>query len=105
VSPPVQPGIDTLREACWSETAVDLIYSDKDDVVTERRVWPLSIVFLENRQMLLAFCCLRQEMRRFYLHRIEAVSATDESFRPRRVPLLRAYFTELAGGGRTRDAG
>lgn len=45
--------------------------------------------------MLLAWCCLRQDLRKFMLQRIEDVQATDESFRPRRVPLLREFLEQM----------
>lgn len=84
-----------LREACWEERALDLIYVDTDGQRTERRIWPLSIIFFEKVQMCLAWCCLRQGFRRFRLDRMEAIAATGESFRPRRVPLLRAFLDEI----------
>ena len=47
--------------------------------------------------MLLAWCCLRQARRMFILQRILSVAATDESFRPRRVGLLREFASEIRG--------
>jgi predicted DNA-binding transcriptional regulator YafY len=94
-SPP-ESVMTVLRAACWEEFAVDMTYLDAADHRTARRVWPLSIVFLDRMQMLLAWCCLRQDFRQFRLTRIEEISATDESFRPRRVPLLREYVARLS---------
>lgn len=92
-----EPAVDMglIRRACWEERALNLTYTDADGTRTERRVWPLSIVFLDKVQMLLAWCCLRQGFRRFRLERIVAVSETDESFRPRRVALLREFLDEM----------
>ncbi len=86
---------ELLRRASWDEVAVDLDYRDADDRPSARRVLPLAVVFLEDRQLLLAWCCLRQDFRRFRLDRISAAVATTESFRPRRVPLLRQYIEVL----------
>lgn len=97
--PPSPPaGLALIREACWEERALDIAYVDADGAWTARRVWPLSVVFLDNAQMLLAWCCLRQDTRKFLLHRIENVQKTDESFRPKRVPLLRDYLEVLRAG-------
>ena len=97
--PPEPPPImGVIRQACWDEQALDMIYTDAGGELTERRIWPLSIVFLDNSQMLLAWCCLRQDFRKFILSRIRAVSRTDESFRPRRVSLLRDMIEELRNG-------
>ncbi|WP_102226937.1 helix-turn-helix transcriptional regulator [Acidimangrovimonas sediminis] len=92
-----EPVVDMslIREACWEERAIDLVYADADGRLTERRVWPLSIVFFEQVQMLLGWCCLRQGFRRFRLDRMVSVDATAESFRPRRVALLREFIAEI----------
>jgi predicted DNA-binding transcriptional regulator YafY len=68
--------------------------------VTERRIWPLGVVFLDREVQCLAFCCLRQDFRRFKVARMDAVRLTDESFRPRRVPLLRAFLDDLRNSRR-----
>lgn len=99
-----EPAIDmaALRRACWEESAIDLTYIDMDGHRTERRILPLSIVFFEKVQMCLAWCCLRQGFRRFRLDRMDRMVITDESFRPRRVPLLRAFIAEIRAEARTR---
>ena len=68
--------------------------------VTDRRIWPLGTVFLDREVMVLAWCCLRHDFRRFKVHQMDRVSLTDESFRPRRVPLLRAFLDQLRSEGR-----
>ena len=67
-------------------------------------LWPLSVVFLDRTLMLLAWCGLRQDFRRFHLHRMTDVVATGASFRPRRVPLLREFLAELRQGGNSGTA-
>lgn len=96
--PPPPPGLEILRAACWDERAVDIDYRDRDGRLTQRRIWPLSVVFLDQTQAVLAWCCMRQDFRQFILPRIERIAPTDESFRPRRVPLLRDYVARLRGG-------
>ena len=64
---------------------------------TRRRIWPLSVVFLDRTLMLLAFCTLRQDFRRFRLDLMSEVTLTDTSFRPRRVALLRDFLKILTG--------
>jgi predicted DNA-binding transcriptional regulator YafY len=92
---PAPPHLQTLREAAWEERAVDIAYSDREARVTHRRIWPLGIVFLDREIMCLAFCCLRQDFRRFKLARISQANLATESFRPRRVPLLRAFIDQM----------
>lgn len=87
-----------LRRASWEEVAVDIGYRDAEDRASARRVLPLAVVYLEHTQVLLAWCCLRQDFRKFRLDRIVSAAASTESFRPRRVPLLRDYIGRLREG-------
>ncbi|MEO8529630.1 MAG: YafY family protein [Deltaproteobacteria bacterium] len=98
--PEPPPVMGVIRQACWDEQALDMIYSDAGGTLTERRIWPLSIVFVEQSHMLLAWCCLRQDFRKFVLTRIRAVTRSDESFRPRRVSVLRDMIAEMTGSQR-----
>ena len=93
--PPAPAWLATLREACWEERAVDLAYRDRDGAETRRRVLPLSVVFLDRSLMLLAWCCLRQDFRRFHVAEMSDVALSAESFRPRRVALLREFITRI----------
>ena len=92
---PAPPHLHLLREAAWEERAVDLTYRDASGQETARRIWPLGTVFLDREVQVLAFCCLRQDFRRFKVAQMSDVRTTDESFRPRRVPLLRNFLDRL----------
>ena len=98
--PPLPPHIRLLRTAAWDEQALDITYRDIAGQATDRRIWPLGILFLDREVQCLAFCCLRQDFRRFKLARMDRVTATGESFRPRRVPLLRSYLEILGSYSR-----
>ena len=93
--PPAPQSLALIREACWDERALDITYKDRDGTITNRRVWPLSVVFLDRTLMLLAFCTLRQAFRRFHLASMREITLTSESFRPRRVPLLREFPVQI----------
>lgn len=94
---PRLPDMATIREACWHERALLIEYEGRHGTASTRTLWPLSIVYVERRFVLLAYCCLRQDFRMFRMDRIGTVSLTDASFRPRRAALLRAYRAKLAG--------
>jgi predicted DNA-binding transcriptional regulator YafY len=96
--PPPPVDMTLIREAAWDERALDIGYRDSTGAVTQRRIYPLSVVYLDRFLMVLAWCCLRADYRRFVVDRITSLATTDESFRPRRVPMLRAFFTVLRGG-------
>ncbi len=97
-NPRPPPGVDMqlLREACWREEALTLHYVDRDGTATERKVWPLGIVYVDALLVLLAWCCLRQGFRMFRPERMQRVVPLGESFRPKRAALLRQYLSELA---------
>jgi predicted DNA-binding transcriptional regulator YafY len=92
---PPLPDMALIRDACWRERALRIHYRDRNGEPSERTVWPLAVVYLENMLVLLAHCCLRQDFRMFRLERIVRADATDELFRPRRAALLRAYQARL----------
>jgi predicted DNA-binding transcriptional regulator YafY len=94
---PAPPHLQTLREAAWDERALDIAYRDRSGQITFRRIWPLGTVFLDREVMCLAFCCLRKDFRRFKVAQIAQVTPTSESFRPRRVPLLRSFIDQMRG--------
>lgn len=97
---PAPSHLNLLREAAWDERAVDLTYRDVAGHLTDRRIWPLGTVFLDRDVMVLAWCCLRRDFRRFKVLEMSNVRLADESFRPRRVPLLRSFLDQLRAGGR-----
>ncbi|MEL0435699.1 helix-turn-helix transcriptional regulator [Phycobacter sp. K97] len=102
---PPEPTIDMtlLREAMWAEEALDIGYRDLKEVRTERRIYPLALSYHDRNVMLLAWCCKRRDFRSFHVTRIEGYEKTTESFRPRRVALLREFVRTLRIRG-PRDA-
>ena len=91
----IDPGV--VRRAMWDERALDIGYQDGEGRSTERRIWPLSVVFFERALIVLAYCTLRQDFRAFRLDRIRSLFVTSESFRPRRAALLRQYLDHHSG--------
>ncbi len=96
LSPPI-PTIDVaqLRAATWAEVAVEFSYVDARSAPSRRRVWPLGIVYLEASSVLSAWCHLRNDYRTFRLDRMSELAILEESFRPRRVSMLREHIDRL----------
>lgn len=92
---PSTPEIARIRLACWEEQALTITYHDRNGAMTERVVWPLTLVYLDRKLMLLAWCCLRQDFRKFETPHISYADPAGASFRPRRVALLRTYLAQL----------
>ena len=89
------PDMRIIRDGCWREEALIIRYTDKGGYESERTIWPLAIVYLDKMLVVLAWCCLRKAFRIFRAERIITVAATEASFRPRRVALLRTYLAQL----------
>ena len=102
--PPAPAHLATLREAIWEERAVDITYRDRTGAETQRRIWPLSVVFLDRTLLCLAFCQLRQDFRRFHLVMMTGLVPTADSFRPRRVALLRQMLAQMKTAERPRQS-
>ena len=86
--------MDLIRRACWDESSLKITYRDLKEAVTRREIWPLGISYSEQTLMLLAMCRMRGDYRVFHIPRMMRVEAGTESFRPRRVALVRAYVEE-----------
>lgn len=84
-----------LRQAAWDELEVRFGYSDVKGAITERQVKPLSLIYFDRSNVLVAWCCLRQDYRVFRLDRMRDLTVTQTSFRPQRVALLRDGLARL----------
>ena len=84
-----------IREACWSEHTMLIKYRDLEGTKTERRIYPLAVLYFERAVMLLAFCHLRNDYRKFHVTQIISAATLEDCFRPRRVQLLNDYVADL----------
>ena len=94
--PEIAIDIAALRRAAREERAVEIDYIDQHGQETERSVLPLAIVYMDRALVLLAWCELRRDYRSFRIDRIREMAVTAQSFRPRRVSMLRDYLAEIA---------
>ncbi|CTQ56179.1 HTH domain protein [Roseibium album] len=92
--PPVKIDMNLLREACWEEFSLIITYRDIQNRITNRVIWPLGMSYGDDVLLLLAHCQLRNDYRHFHVSRIETIERHAESFRPKRVALLRDYVAQ-----------
>ncbi|QCI67382.1 helix-turn-helix transcriptional regulator [Phreatobacter stygius] len=77
-----------LRKALRDELQVELSYRDGEGQLTERTIHPVALGYRDDGQMLVAWCMLRGDYRRFRIERMEQVRLTDRRLpRPRRTLL------------------
>jgi len=93
--PTISIDVAQLRAAIRSEKGIRIRYVDQTRASSEREILPLGIVFLESTLVLASWCCLRQDFRTFRLDRIVEFTKSGQSFRPKRVPLLREIFAKF----------
>lgn len=80
------PVLGLVRWAMREEKALRLEYSDGNGPPNERDIWPVQLAYHEGKQVVAAWCCLRQAFRHFRTDRITAASATEARYgRPRRL--------------------
>ena len=91
---PIAIDMDLLRRSCWEECSVRIAYRDRQERRTLREILPIGMSYSPQTLMLLAWCRLREGYRTFEVARIDSLEAGEESFRPRRVALLRGYIAE-----------
>ena len=58
---------------------------------TERAVWPIALAFYEQKQILAAWCTLREDFRNFRTDRIVAAEIVGGRFGRRRAQLAREW--------------
>lgn len=90
------PSLGLLREAMRTEKALHLIYADESGRQSERDIWPIQLAYYEGKQIVVAWCCMREAFRHFRIDRIAALAATDSRFGKRRVQLTREWRAEWA---------
>ena len=93
--PEITVDVAALRAATWEEVSVSFDYRDATGTQTSRQVDPLGLVYLDRSNVLLARCHLRQDYRIFRLDRMSALERTGQSFRPRRVTMLREHIERI----------
>lgn len=85
-----------IRKAARSERKLEIGYRDEQGRVTKRIIWPLAIAYLDSVDLVIAWCELRGDFRTFRLDRFQDALIIDASFRPHRVPKLRAFLDQMA---------
>lgn len=90
--------VAALRRATWDELCVSFDYTDKNGAPSQRTVKPLGIVYMDDSNVLLAWCLLREDFRVFRLDRMISLDVTTDSFHPQRVSLLRSHIALIQRG-------
>ncbi|WP_408891233.1 helix-turn-helix transcriptional regulator [Myxococcus faecalis] len=88
------PVLGLVRRAIREEKALLIVYADEKGQPSQREIWPVQLAFHEGKQLVAAWCCLRQAFRHFRVDRITAASATEARYGRPRSTLAREWREE-----------
>ncbi len=97
-APEILIDVAKLREHTRAEQEIELNYTDGKGAQTQRKILPLSIIYMDGKLVVIAFCQLRQGFRAFRMDRIASFQPTGKSFKPRRVAMLRDAIKAVSNG-------
>ena len=84
-----------LRRALRAECQISIRYHDAEGAPTGRVIYPLALGYYEDRQVLVAWCTLRQDWRRFRIDRIDGLELLEAKLPEPRRTLLHRWRTGL----------
>lgn len=86
------PLLATVRAAMRAEKVLHIDYADEKGAATERAIWPAALAYFEDKQIIAAWCLLRQDFRSFRIDRIGAARIGEAGFGRRRAVLMADWW-------------
>jgi predicted DNA-binding transcriptional regulator YafY len=88
------PVLGLTRSAMRSEMALHVVYADESGNQSERDIWPVQLAYYEGKQIIVAWCVLREGFRHFRTDRIVSAVETGNRYGRRRLQLAREWRDE-----------
>ena len=86
------PLLATVRDAMRAEKVLHIDYADERGKATARAIWPAALAYYEEKQIIAAWCLLRQDYRSFRIDRIVAARIGETGFGRRRAVLMADWW-------------
>jgi hypothetical protein len=86
-----QPLLGVVREAMRTEKTLNIAYANERGEESERPIWPITLAYYEEKQIIGAWCLLRQDFRNFRIDRVRDAKITEQPFGKRRVILMKEW--------------
>lgn len=99
------PILPQARDAMRRERAVILAYEDVEGRASERKIWPLQLAYYDGKEIIAAWCCMREDFRYFRVDRIVRFEVTDEAYGRSRRALSSELFARWASERATAGQG
>lgn len=90
------PVLGLVRSAMRSEVALHIAYADESGKESERDIWPVQLAYYEGKQIIVAWCVMREAFRHFRTDRIVRAAATETRYGRRRLQLTKEWRDEWA---------
>jgi predicted DNA-binding transcriptional regulator YafY len=90
------PVLGIAREAMRNEKAIHIAYQDESGRSSQRDIWPVQLAYYEGKQIIAAWCCMREGFRNFRTDRIVAATPTENRYGKRRIVLDKEWRAEWA---------
>lgn len=91
---PPTPILGQVRLAMRQEKGLHLTYEDENGRTSEREIWPIQLAYYEGKQIIVAWCCLRQAFRNFRTDRIATLTPTESRYGRRRLAMVKDWQIE-----------
>lgn len=88
------PLLALVRKAMRAEQALRIDYEDGEGNSSAREIWPVQIAFYENKQIIAAWCTLRQAFRHFRTERISGANLAETRYGRRRAALADDWYVQ-----------
>jgi len=98
-----EPLLAMLRLAMRGEKAVEIAYADEQGNATSRTIWPVALAYYEQKQIVAAWCTLRDGFRHFRTDRIVSAAPLEARFGRRRAALAREWEMQWQAERARRD--
>lgn len=86
-----EPLLGLVRESMRAEKTLHIAYADEAGNETTRPIWPVTLAYYEDKQIIGAWCTLRQDFRNFRVDRLRGAEIGPEPFGRRRVMLMKEW--------------
>jgi len=83
--------MEKVRGAIRSGHKIALTYSDEQERVSERTIWPFAVGYHETVRLIIGWCELRTDFRSFRTDRVAEAAFLEERY-PERPAVLRARY-------------
>jgi predicted DNA-binding transcriptional regulator YafY len=88
------PVLGLLRSAMRAENALHIAYADESGRESERDIWPVQLAYYEGKQIVVAWCAMRDGFRHFRTDRIVRAAETESRYGRRRAQLAKEWREE-----------